>query len=92
MYIKPSSCFSDSSKTMKDPAKPGSPETRSMEKLIVDNPLMFRILCCCVVRQRKRVDTAKLNGHSVQLNNNDTVETTLSIDHIEFTPTDDDEA
>lgn len=77
MYIMPTSCFSDNSKSIKEQIN--SAETRSIDKLITDNPLIFRLCCCCVVRHRKRVGTAKSNHVSS--------ETVLNIDQIEFTPT-----
>lgn len=87
----PSSCFSDSSKTAANDLhqiKDDSLDTRSIDKLIADNPLIFRICCCCFVRRRKRVDTAKQNGitsHAINDSNSD--ENILNIDQIEFTQT-----
>lgn len=59
----------------------------SVESFVVDNPLVFRICCCCVVRQRKRVGTAKQNGVAnghIGDNHSDEV---LNIEHIEFSQT-----
>jgi hypothetical protein len=86
----PSSCFS---KALQSPAKQNGnavkiKKTESdglMEKFIIDNPLIFRICCFCIVRSRKRVDTTeKTNGHAnhIQRNSDDTV---LTIEQIEFT-------
>lgn len=86
MYIMPS-CFSDRSKTAKDPAKDSSPTVRSVESFVVDNPLMFRLCCCCVVRRRKRVGTAKQNGANGHISDNHSDESVLKIEHIEFSQT-----
>lgn len=87
MYIMPSSCFSDSSKSTKEPVKETSSESRTIEKLISENPLIFRIFCCCMIRRRKRVDTAKQNGTSNYNNDNNSDGTVLNIDQIELTQT-----
>lgn len=78
-----SSCFTDSSKVAKDQSKE---DARSIDTLIVDNPLLFRICCWCFVRRRKRVGTAKQNGtcHPTDDVSDGSV---LNIDNIEFTQT-----
>lgn len=81
MYIMPTSCFSDDAKSQ---IKRNSEETRSLDHLIVDNPLIFRVCCCCVARRRKRVDTAKQNGTA---NHHETHSSDVTIDQIEFTQT-----
>lgn len=89
MHIMPSSCFS---KALQSPAKQNGngvklKKTESdglMEKFIIDNPLIFRICCFCIVRSRKRVDTTeKANGHAnhIQRNSGDTV---LTIEEIQL--------
>ena len=83
----PTSCFK---KALQSPVKQNgncvkikkSESDGLMEKFIIDNPLIFRICCFCIVRSRKRVDTTtKLNGHTIARNSNETV---LTIDEIEF--------
>ena len=67
MHILPSSCFS---KKIQSPVKSNEEQAIPnktegvVEKFIIDNPLIFRICCLCVVRRRMRVDTeTKQNGH-----------------------------
>lgn len=79
MYIMAPSCFTTSSKKVKDQSKE---DANSIDNLIFDNPLLFRICCWCFVRRRKRVGTAKQNG---TFNIADDVSSILNIDHIEFT-------
>jgi hypothetical protein len=84
MVIMPSSCLSDNSKSIKDQIT--TVDSQSIDKLISDNPLIFRLCCFCVARQRKRVGTAKQNGTANHVNGYSS-ETILNIDQIEFTPT-----
>jgi hypothetical protein len=82
----PTSCFS---KALQSPKKASTEDEKEdkelkpinenlVEKFIIDNPMIFRICCLCVVRRRMRVVAAddKQNGHA---NHND------SDDNIEFT-------
>lgn len=72
------SWFTNSSKKVKDE------DARSIDNLIVDNPLLFRICCLCFVRRRKRVGTAKQNGFSNHIDDSVADGTVLNIDKIEF--------
>lgn len=87
MHIMPSSCFS---KPLQSPVKQNGncvkiKKTKSdglMEKFIIDNPLIFRICCFCIVRSRKRVDTTeKSNGHANHIQNSSEI---LTIEEIQL--------
>lgn len=88
MHILPSSCFS---KKLQSPVKSNGDKTivnhtdGVVEKFIIDNPLIFRICCLCVVRRRMRVDTeSKQNGHGNHERNSVefTRSSTLALDDI----------
>ncbi|CRL02768.1 CLUMA_CG016010, isoform A [Clunio marinus] len=76
-----SSCFSDNSKSFNGQMMIDS---HSIERFVIENPLLFRICCCCLVRRRKRVDTAKQNGISNHVNGHTLNSSSLNIDNIEL--------
>lgn len=89
MHIMPSSCFSKAKQSpIKSNEKVAVNKTEStglFDKFIIDNPLIFRICCLCVVRRRMRVDTVtKQNGHANNERNSVefTRSSTLALDDI----------
>lgn len=89
MHIMPSSCFSKGIQSpKKSPMKIKSAEVNNeglLDKFIIDNPLIFRICCLCIVRRRMRVDTVtKQNGHANHERNSVefTRSSTLALDDI----------
>lgn len=96
MHIMPTSCFS---KALQSPKKAmtdenGNKEIKEInenlvEKFIIDNPMIFRICCFCIVRRRMRVvaaEESKQNGHANHIDSDDNIEftrsSTLALDDI----------